>query len=81
MGSTAFSTFVSTSPAAITNSNAVSWSATGSWSTVIGGEIWNTSGTPLRQAQGLLTSSLSGVSNGDTVQFAASSVVLDPTAW
>jgi len=81
MGATAFSTFTSTSPAAITSNNSVSWSATGSWSTVVGLEIWNTSGSPLRQAQGATTSSISGVTNGDTVQFAASSISIDPTAW
>ena len=81
MGSTAFSTFVAASPATITNNNAVSWSASGSWTTVVGAEIWNSNGSPLRQAQGTLTSAISGVSSGDTVEFAASSVVLDPTAW
>ena len=81
MGATAFSTFVSTSPAAITNNNSVSWSATGSWTTVVGIEIWNTSGTPLRQAQGTTTSPISGVTSGDTVEFVASSISLDPTAW
>jgi hypothetical protein len=81
MGATAFSTFTAGSPAAITNNNSVSWTATGSWATIVGGEIWNQNGTPSRQAQGTLTSAISGVSNGDTVQFAASSVVLDPTQW
>ena len=81
MGATAFSTFNSTSPAAITNNNSVTWTATGTWTTIVGVEIWNTNGSPSRQAQGATTSNITGVSNGDTVQFAAASVSLDPTSW
>lgn len=81
LGSTAFSTFVAATPAAITNNNSVTWTATGSWTPILGAEIWNSNGTPSRQAQGLLTSTISGVSNGDTVQFAASSISLDAVAW
>lgn len=81
LGSPAFSTMVAGTPNAVTNNNSVTWTATGSWTTIAGAEIWNSNGTPAREAQGLLTSSISGVSNGDTVQFAAASVSLDPTAW
>ena len=64
-----------------TNSNSVSWSVGSSWSTVTSIEIWDTAGTPLRWLQGALTSSISGASNGDTVQFAAASVSLDASGW
>lgn len=76
-----FTTFSPTSPAAVTNINAVSWSATGTWSTVLGIEVWDTAGTPLRYLQGTTTSSITGVVNGDTVQFAAGSISANPTAW
>lgn len=77
----AFGSFSGSSPAAVTNINAVSWSVGSSWTTVIGVEIWDTTGTPVRLAQGLLTSSISGATSGDTVQFASASISLDPTAW
>lgn len=78
--SSPFGSFSTTAPSA-TNVNAVSWSATGTWSTVTGVEIWDSAGTPLRWNQGALTSSITGVVNGDTVQFAAGSVTLNASAW
>jgi hypothetical protein len=63
------------------NSNSVSWSATGTWPTITAIEIWDTAGTPLRWLQGSLTSSITGVVNGDTVQFAASSITINSSAW
>ena len=77
----AFGTFSGSSPAAVTNINSVSWSVGSSWTTVVGVEIWDTTGTPVRLAQGTLTSNIAGAVNGDTVQFAAASISLDPTAW
>jgi len=76
-----FSTFSSASPAAVTNSNAVSWSAGSTWTTVVGIEIWDSTGTPARYLQGTTTSSITGVVNGDTVQFAAGSISANPSAW
>jgi hypothetical protein len=76
-----FTTMSESSPAAISNENAVSWSATGSWSTIVGVEIWDTAGTPVRWMQGAVTSNITGVSNGDTVNFAIGSITADPTAW
>lgn len=64
-----------------TNNNSVSWSATGSWTTVTTIEIWDTAGTPLRWLQGALTSSITGVANGDTVQFAVGSITINASAW
>jgi hypothetical protein len=81
LGSTAFGSFSASSPAAVTNNNQVSWSATGSWATIVGIEIWNTNGSPSRQAQGAVTSAISGVGSGDTVEFPAASISLDATAW
>ena len=64
-----------------TNNNSVSWSATGTWSTVTAIEIWDSAATPLRWLQGALTSSITGVANGDTVQFAAGSITVNASAW
>jgi len=81
MGSSpTFGTFSPTSPAAISNINAVSWSATGTWTTIVAIEIWDTAGTPLRFMQGTI-SNITGVINGDTVQFAAASITSNPSQW
>lgn len=64
-----------------TNNNAVSWTASGSWATITGIEIWDSAGTPLRWLQGALTSNITGVANGDTVQFAVASVTINSSAW
>jgi hypothetical protein len=77
--SSPFGSFSTTAPTA-SNANSVSWSATGTWSTILGIEIWDTAGTPLRWFQGTLTSNITGVVNGDTVQFAASAITLNATA-
>lgn len=69
------------SAGSMSNSNSVSWNATGTWSTITSIEIWDTAGTPLRWLQGALTSSITGVVNGDTVQFAAASITVNASAW
>jgi hypothetical protein len=81
-GSTLGTTFCA-APSAGTqaNANAVSWNATGTWSAIPSIEIWDSAGTPLRYLQGALTSSITGVVNGDTVQFSAGSVTLNASAW
>lgn len=63
------------------NNNSVSWSATGSWATITAIEIWDSAGTPLRWLQGALASSITGVANGDTVQFSAGSITVNASAW
>lgn len=75
-----FGTFSSSSPSQ-TNVNAVSWSATGTWTAVVGIEIWDSAATALRWFQGTLTSNITGVVNGDTVQFASGSITLNATQW
>jgi len=62
------------------NSNLVSWSATGTWATVNGIEIWDSAGTPLRWLQGSITA-ITGVVNGDTVQFAIGSITINASQW
>jgi len=62
------------------NSNAVSWSATGTWATVNGIEIWDSAGTPLRWLQGAITA-ITGVVNGDTVSFAIGSITINASQW
>lgn len=68
---------------AFTNANAVSWTATGTWSpaTQTSIEVWDTAGTPKRYLQGALTSSITGVANGDTVTFAIASISVSGAAW
>jgi hypothetical protein len=79
MGATAFAT---PSAGQQSNSNSVTWNATGTWTTIPSIEIWDASTAPgLRWLQGALTSSITGVVNGDTVQFAAASVTLNASAW
>lgn len=63
------------------NNNAVSWSATGTWSTITAIEIWDSASTSLRWLQGALSASITGVVNGDTVQFAAGSVTINASGW
>lgn len=63
-----------------TNSNLVSWTATGTWATVVAIEIWDSAGTPLRWLQGSITS-ITGVVNGDTVQFAIGSITINASQW
>lgn len=78
MGSTAFG---APSSGVQTNSNAVSWSCTGTWPTITSIEVWDAAGTPLRWLLGTLTSSITGAANGDTVQFAAASISISGAAW
>jgi hypothetical protein len=78
LGSSAFGT---PSAGQQTNNNAVSWSATGTWATITGIEVWDSNATKLRWLQGALTSSITGVSNGDTVQFAIASVTANAGSW
>ena len=62
------------------NSNAVTWSATGTWQTVNAIEIWDSAGTPLRWLQGAITA-ITGVVNGDTVSFAIGSITINASQW
>jgi hypothetical protein len=64
-----------------TNSNPVTWNATGSWSNIVAVEVWDSSATKLRWLQGALTSAITGVANGDTVQFAAGSITTNASQW
>lgn len=63
------------------SANAVSWTASATWTTVVGVEVWDTSGTPKRLLWGALTANITGVVSGDTVQFAAAAVTADASAW
>jgi hypothetical protein len=82
LGSSLGSVFAgAVSAGAFSNANAVSWSATGSWSTVVAIEIWDTAGTPVRYLWGALTANITGVANGDTIQFAASSISVSAATW
>lgn len=63
------------------NGNAVTWNASGTWTSIVGIEIWDAAATPLRWLQGPVTSTISGVVNGDSVSFAAGSVTLNASSW
>lgn len=65
----------------ITTSNSQSYTATGSWSTITSIEIWDSAATKLRYLQGALTSNITGVSNGDTVQFSTGAITADASQW
>jgi hypothetical protein len=77
MGSSAFGT---PSSGVISNSNTVSWAATGTWQTVNGIEIWDNGGSGSRWLQGAITA-ITGVVNGDTVQFSAGSISANASGW
>jgi hypothetical protein len=64
----------------MSNSNAVSWSATGVWANVVGIEVWDSAGTPLRWLQGSITA-ITGITNGDNVQFAIGSITVNASQW
>lgn len=65
----------------VTNGNSVSWTASGSWATINGVEIWDTAGSPVRLLQGSVSPAITGVTTNDIVQFAASSVTANAGTW
>jgi hypothetical protein len=81
MGSSAFASF---SAGASTNSNAVTWTATGTWTLGVAGiEVWDTAGTPIRYLWGALSTAIgtSVVVSGDTITFAAASISASGATW
>jgi hypothetical protein len=81
-GSTLGTQFCAAPSSAVqSNVNAVSWNATGTWTSVAGIEVWDTAATPLRWLQGALNSPLSGVVNGDSVVVAAGALTLNAQSW
>jgi hypothetical protein len=76
MGSPAFG-----NPAAgvISNSNSVSWTATGAWSAILAIECWDSAATKLRYLQGGITSVT--LANGNTLTFPAASITGDGSQW
>ena len=79
LGSSAFGT---PSGGVSTNSNSVSWTASGGnlgGAAIVGIEIWDSAGTPLRYLQGSITSVT--VATGNTLQFAAASITADASQW
>lgn len=62
------------SAAATSNSGTVSWTNSGtSWS-IVGLEIWDTAGSPLRHLWGTWTSNPVSVGNGNTFQVSAAGI-------
>lgn len=79
MGTTAFG---APSGGVATNNNAVSWTASGGnlgGAALVGIEIWDSAGTPLRYLQGTITSVT--VATGNTLNFAAGSITIDASQW
>lgn len=76
MGATAFG---ANSAGVSSNSNAISWTATGTWANIVAVEIWDTAATPVRLLWG--TTSTISVANGDTLTFAAAAITADASAW
>lgn len=64
------------------SANAVSYTASGTQTAnLTGAEVWDTAGTPVRILQGALSSAVTGVVNGDTVQAAAGAISADMSGW
>jgi len=81
-GSTLGTQFCAAPVAAVqSNANAVTWNATGTWTTVSGVEVWDTAATPLRWLQGTVTSPITGVVNGDSVVFSAGAITSNAQSW
>lgn len=79
LGSSAFGT---PSGGVATNSNSVSWTASGGnlgGGAIVAIEIWDNAATKLRYLQGSITSVT--VATGNTLQFAAASISADASAW
>jgi hypothetical protein len=82
-GGSAKSVTFSITTSALSSSNAQSYTASGSWSTIVGVEIWDSAATKLRYLQSGNSSftSITGVASGDTVSFASAAITYDGTAW
>lgn len=79
LGSPAFGT---PSAGVISNSNSVSWTASGGnlgGAAIVGIEIQDSAATKLRYLQGSITSVT--VASGNTLQFAAASITADASQW
>jgi hypothetical protein len=60
---------------------AVSWTATANWTAIAGVEVWDSAGTPLRYLFGSLSGGSVTVNNGNTLQFAISSLSFSGASW
>lgn len=82
-GSAPSVTFSSPAAGVLSTSNSQSYTATGSWTTIAGIEIWDNAATKLRylQSGNSTFSNITGIASGDTVQFASAAVSYDGSAW
>ena len=69
-------TWNAVSAAATSNSNTVSWTNSGSSWSLVGVEIWDTAGTPLRHLFGTWVGQPIAVANGNTFQIAAAGITV-----
>lgn len=67
-------TWNTVSAAATSNSNTITWTNTGSAWSIVGLEIWDTAGTPLRHLYSTWTGQPISVPTGDTFQIAAAGI-------
>lgn len=67
-------TWSAVSAAASANSNTISWTNSGSSWSIVGLEIWDNAGTPLRHLFGTWTSNPVAVTTGNTFQVSAAGV-------
>lgn len=69
-------TWNAVSAAATSNSNTISWTNSGSAWSLVGLEIWDTAGTPLRHLWGTWTNQPVSVANGNTFQIAPAGIAV-----
>lgn len=67
-------TWNTASAASTSNSNTISWTNSGSTWTLVGLEIWDTAGTPLRHLWGTWSGQPITVLNGNTFQVSAAGI-------
>jgi hypothetical protein len=81
MGTNAFN---AGSSGSTSNANVITWTASATWTQPINGiEVFDDSSTAVRMLWGPLSAAISGsvVVSGDTVSFAAGSIVANASAW
>lgn len=69
-------TWNAVSSASTSNSNVVSWTNSGTAWSLVGLEIWDTAGTPLRHLFGTWTGQPVTVANGNTFQISAAGITV-----
>lgn len=74
-------TFNAASAAATSNSSTASWTNGGTTWSLVGLELWDEAGTPLRWMYGSWTGQPISVANGNTFQVAAAGIAISLALW